>query len=117
MTVKPITLEAEIKNEFNITLGFSENALFNQIKDLVEEVEKVEESEEVAEFEKIEEIEKPEEVEKPESSVKQVKTSVLPEYTVLWDEFALYYMPPKDILTITEKPVLNEDQPVTALEN
>jgi len=111
LTVKPITLEAEIKNEFNITLGFSTDVIINQLKAPVEEVKKVEEIEAVEESETIEE------VEKPESSVNQVKASVLPDYTVLWDEFALYYMPPKDILTVTEKPVLNEDQPITALEN
>jgi len=114
LTIKPITLEVEIKNEFNITLGFSTDVLLNQLKAPVEDVKNVEEPKEVVESE---EVEKSKEVEKPESSVKQVKANVLPEYTVLWDEFALYYMPPKDILTITAKPVINEDQPITALEN
>jgi len=117
LAVKPITLEAEIKNEFNIMLGFHGEALFNQLKAPVEEVKKIGESETVEESDKVETVEKSEEVEKPVSSVKQVKVSVLPEYTALWDEFALYYMPPKDILTITEKPVINEEQPITRLEN
>jgi len=117
LAVKPITLEAEIKNEFNIMLGFHGEALFNQLKAPIEEVKKIDESETVEESDKVETVEKFEEVDKPASSVKQVKASVLPEYTVLWDEFALYYMPPKDILTITEKPVINEEQPITRLEN
>jgi len=117
LAVKPITLEAEIKNEFNIMLGFRGETLFNQLKTPAEEVNKIEEAEAVEESDKVETVEKSEEVEKPASSVEQVKASVLPEYTVLWDEFALYYMPPKDILTITEKPVINEEQPITRLEN
>ena len=92
LTVKPITLEADIKNEFNITLGFPGNTVFNQLKAAVKEDEK------------------------SKSSVKQVKANVLPEHTVLWDEFALYYMPPKDILTVTEKPLINEDQPLISFE-
>jgi hypothetical protein len=90
LAVKPITLEAEIKNEFNIMLGFLEDTSNDQSQDAVEEL---------------------------ESSDEQVKTGVPPEYTVLWDEFALYYMPPADILSVTVKPVINEDQPVTAPEN
>jgi len=90
LAVKPITLEADIKNEFNITLGLSGNAALNQLKTAVKEAEKSESS---------------------------AKTNVLPEYTVLWDEFALYYMPPKDILAVTEKPVINEDQTLISFEN
>jgi len=99
LAIKPISLEAEIKKEFNIMLGFQEDALYNQLQTSVKEDKESEE------------------IEKSKSSVKQVKTSVPNEYTALWDEFALYYMPPKDILAVTEKPVINEDQPVTSLEN
>jgi hypothetical protein len=87
LAAEPITLEAEIKNEFNIMLGFSGESSLAQFQATVDE---------------------------SESSGKQVKTA---EYTVLWDEFALYYMPPPDILDVTVKPVINEDKPVIATEN
>jgi hypothetical protein len=80
---KPITLEAKIKNEFNIVLGASDESS----------------------------------LEKPESSAKQVKANVSPDYTALWDEFALYYMPRIDILAASFKPVTSEDQPVVIAEN
>jgi hypothetical protein len=99
LAIKPIALEAEIKNEFNIMLGSREDALYNQLQTSVKEGKESEE------------------IEKSESSVKQEKTGVSNEYTALWDEFALYYMPPKDILAVTEKPVIKEDQPVTSPEN
>jgi hypothetical protein len=90
LAVKPITLEAEIKNEFHITLGFLENAFADQLQAPVGEI---------------------------ESSAKQVKTGVLPEYTALWDEFALYYMPPIDMLAVTVKPETSENKPVITPEN
>jgi len=99
LEIRPITIEAEIKNEFNIMLGFMEDSSYNPSQAPVEEVEESEE------------------VESSESSVKQVKTGVSHEFTALWDEFALYYMPPKDILAVNEKSVINEDQPVTLFEN
>jgi hypothetical protein len=90
LAVAPIMLEAEIKNEFNIMLGFSDKSLPAQIQMFID---------------------------KSESSGKQVKTGVSSEYTVLWDEFALYYMPPKDILDVTVKPVIDEDKLVITAEN
>jgi len=87
---EPISLKVEIKNDFIITLGFLENVLHDQFQIPVEEL---------------------------ESSAKQVKTKVLPEYNVLWDEFALYYMPPSDILSLTVKSEINEDQPLHQTEN
>ena len=102
LAIKPIALEAEIKNEFNIMLGFQEDTLYNKLQAPAKEVKEGEESKEI---------------EKSESTVKQIKTGVTPGYNALWDEFALYYMPPKDILAVTEKPVINEDQPVTSPEN
>jgi hypothetical protein len=90
LALKPVELEAEIKNEFNIMLGFLKNSLPDQPQAPVEE---------------------------SESSSEQVKTSVLNEYTVLWDEFALFYMPPMDMLAATFNPVISEDQPVIVAEN
>jgi hypothetical protein len=90
LEINPITLEAEIKNEFHIILGFLEDVFADQLQAPNGEI---------------------------ESSAKQVKTVVSPEYTALWDEFALYYMPPIDIITVTVKPVTSEDQPVTTAEN
>jgi hypothetical protein len=87
---KPITLEAEIKNEFNIMLGFSDNSFTAQLQAPVDE---------------------------SKSSNKQVKTGVSSEYTVLWDEFAMYYMPSIDILDVTFKPAVDEDKSVIAAEN
>jgi hypothetical protein len=78
LTMKPILLEAKIKDEFNIALGFSDTHL----------------------------------IEKSESSDNQIKADVSAEDTVLWDEFALYYMPPTDLLTSALKYVTSEDQPV-----
>jgi len=85
--IKPIEITAEIKNEFFITLGFLGDALHDQFMISVEESE----------------------------TAKQV--NVNPEYNILWDEFALYYMPPADILSVTVKPVISEDQPVKPPEN
>jgi len=98
LDIKPIAIEAEIKNEFNIMLGFMEDSLYNSSQTPVEEVEESEE------------------IERQESSVNQARTGVSHEFTALWDEFALYYMPPKDILSVTEKLVI-EDQSVTLLEH
>jgi len=89
LAIKPIEIEAEIKNEFFITLGFLGDALHDQFNISVEELE----------------------------TTTQVNTNVYPEYNILWDEFALYYMPPADILSVTVKPVTSEDQPVTPPEN
>jgi hypothetical protein len=90
LAVKPITLEAEIKNEFNIMLGFSDVSSSAKIQTPIGE---------------------------PDSSGKQIKTGVPSEYTVLWDEFAMYYMPPVNILDMTYKPVIDEDKSVTSAEN
>jgi len=87
LAIKPIEIEAEIKNEFLIKLGFLGDTLHDQFKIPVEESE----------------------------TAKQV--NVNPDYNILWDEFALYYMPPADILSVTVKPVASEDQPATPPEN
>jgi len=67
LETKPITLETKIKNEFNITLGFIEDPLLAKGKTAGEE---------------------------SESSANKKKAGVYPGYNALWDEFALYYMPP-----------------------
>jgi len=83
--VKPITLETKIKNEFNITLGFNDDSSPARLKKADDE---------------------------SESSAKQKKANVSPEYNTLWDEFALYYMPPANILSAALKPATSEDQPL-----
>jgi len=88
LSIKPIEITAEIINEFYITLGSLGDTLHDQFKVSVEESE----------------------------TAKQVKTNVHPEYNILWDEFALYYMPPADILSVTVKPLISEDQPLTPPE-
>jgi len=85
MAIKPITLETKIKNEFNITLGFNDDSSLAKLKKADDE---------------------------SESSAKQKKANVSPEYNALWDEFALYYMPPANILSAALKPGISEDQPV-----
>jgi hypothetical protein len=85
LAVKPITLETKIKNEFNITLGFNDDSSLARLKKADDE---------------------------SESSAKQKKANVSPEYNTLWDEFALYYMPPENILSAALKPVTSEDQPL-----
>jgi hypothetical protein len=85
LTIKPITIETKIKNEFNITLGFNDDSLLAQLKKAGDE---------------------------SGSSAKQKKANASPEYNALWDEFALYYMPPADIFSAALKPVTSEDQPV-----
>jgi hypothetical protein len=89
LTTKPITLETKIKNEFNITLGFNDDSSLARLKKADDE---------------------------SESSAKQKKANVFPEYNALWDEFALYYMPPADILSAALKPVTSEDQPVIVVK-
>jgi len=44
----------------------------------------------------------------------QSKIPQEPEFTALWDEFALYNMPPMDILAADIKPSISEDQPEAA---
>jgi len=44
----------------------------------------------------------------------ETETVVEPEFNVLWDEFALYNMPPMDILAADIKPLISEDQTETA---
>jgi len=85
LTIRPITLEAKIKNEFNIILGFNDDSSLARLKKADEE---------------------------SESSAKQKKANGSPEYNVLWDEFALYYMPPANILSAALTPAASEDQPV-----
>jgi len=89
LAIKPIEIAVEIRNEFFITLGFLGDALHDQFKISVEGLE----------------------------TAQNVKTNVYPDYNILWDEFALYYKPPDDILSVTVKPVTSEDQPVMPLEN
>jgi len=43
-------------------------------------------------------------------SGEESKSTIGPEYNVLWDEFALYNMPPMDILAADIKPMINEEQ-------
>jgi len=85
LETKLITIEAKIKNEFNITLGFTDDGSLAQIKTTGDET---------------------------DSSAKQVKANASAEYNVLWDEFALYYMPPVDLLNAVLRPTASEDQPV-----
>jgi len=85
LAIRPITLETKIKNEFNIILGFNDDSSLAKLKKADDE---------------------------SESSAKQNKANVSPEYNTLWDEFALYYMPPANILSAALKPVTSGDQPV-----
>ncbi|MCL1958640.1 MAG: hypothetical protein FWF68_03475 [Spirochaetes bacterium] len=85
LATKPITLETKIKNEFNIILGFTDDSSLVRGKTTGDE---------------------------SESSAKQKEVNASAEYNVLWDEFALYYMPPADILTAAFKQVTSEDQPL-----
>jgi len=83
LAVKPIKLETKIKNEFNITLGFNDDSSLARLKKADDE---------------------------SESSAKQKKANASPEYNALWDEFALYYMPPVNILSAVLQPETSEDQ-------
>jgi len=85
LAARPITLETKIKNEFIITLGFTNDSSFAEFKN---------------------------DADKPESSAEQTNVKIFPEYNVLWDEFALYYMPPINILDTAFKPVIGEDQSI-----
>jgi len=86
LTTKPITLEIKIKNELNIILGFTDDSSLVRGKTAGDEL---------------------------ESSAKQKGVNTYAEYNALWDEFALYYMPPADILTAAFKYATSEDQPIT----
>jgi len=85
LAARPITLETKIKNEFTITLGFTNDSSLAELKNAGD---------------------------KPESSAEQKNVKIFPEYNVLWDEFALYYMPPINIIDAAFKPVIGEDQPI-----
>jgi len=85
LAARPIMLETKIKNEFSITLGFTNVSSLAEVKN---------------------------DGDKPESSAEQKNVKIFPEYNVLWDEFALYYMPPVNILDTAFKPVIGEDQPI-----
>jgi len=85
LTLKPITLDAKIKNEINITLGFTDDVSLARNKKAGDEA---------------------------DSSDKLTNEKAPAEYNVLWDEFALYYMPPKDILNTVFKPVVIDEQSV-----
>ncbi|MCL2758919.1 MAG: hypothetical protein FWD22_01760 [Treponema sp.] len=52
----------------------------------------------------------------PDSPAEQANVFVPAEFNVLWDEFALYYMPPMDIIAAELKPIINENQPVSAAD-
>jgi len=82
LALKPIKLETKIKNEFNILLGFNDDSSLARLKKADDE---------------------------SESSAKQKKANTFPEYNALWDEFALYYMPPANILSAVLKPETGED--------
>jgi hypothetical protein len=84
LAARPIMLETKIKNEFNITLGFTNDSSLAELKTAGD---------------------------KPESSAEQTNVKIFPEYNVLWDEFALYYMPPVNIIDAAFKPVIS-DQPI-----
>jgi len=88
LAAKPITLETKILeeiNEFSITLGFTNDSSLAELKNADD---------------------------KPEYSAEQKNVKIFPEYNALWDEFALYYMPPVNILDVVFKPVTSEDQPI-----
>jgi len=85
LAIRPIMLETKIKNEFNITLGFTNDSSVAELKNTDD---------------------------KPESSAEQKNVKIFPEFNVLWDEFALYYMPPINILDTAFKPIIGEDQPI-----
>jgi hypothetical protein len=87
LAIKPITLEAKVKNEINITLGFTDDSSLALLEKKDNE---------------------------PESSAKKIKENAYAEYNALWDEFALYYMPPAEILTDVFKPITNDDQSAVA---
>jgi len=85
LAARPIMLEAKIKNEFTITLGFTNDSSLDELKNTDD---------------------------KTETSAEQKNIKIFPEYNVLWDEFALYYMPPINILDTAFQPVIGEDQPI-----
>jgi len=85
LATRPIILETKVKNEFSITLGFTDKSSLAELKNADD---------------------------KPESSTEQKNVKIFPEYNALWDEFALYYMPPINILDAAFKPVIGEDQPI-----
>ena len=87
---KPIVLEANIKNDFQIMLGFLKESLNVQQKAPSDE---------------------------SESSSEQVTAQGPSEVTAVWDEFALYYMPPMDVLAEDIKPFINKEQPAADLES
>ena len=94
---KPIFLETKIKNEFQIMLGFLNEFL------TVHQNQPADESALFSENSKV----------KTEND----QDSSLPEITAVWDEFALYYMPPMDILAEEISTLINEEQPVADAES
>jgi len=87
---KPVFLEAEIKNEFQIMLGFLKESLSARQK-----LSAVESN----------------------SSSEQEKEGSPQEVTAIWDELALYHMPPMEILAREIKPAMNEEQQIADAES
>ena len=87
---KPIVLEAEIKSDFQIMLGFSRESLSDQQKLIADE---------------------------SGSHFDQMNTDEPQEVTAIWDEFALYYMPPMDILAEEIKTLIINEQPAAGAES
>jgi hypothetical protein len=85
LATRPIMLETKIEDKFSITLGFTDDSSLAELKNAGD---------------------------KPESSAEQTNAKILSGYNALWDEFALYYMPPINILDTAFKPVTREDQPI-----
>jgi len=86
---KPIILDAEIENEFQIMLGYLKESFTAYQKLPADESETSE----------------------------KAKTVNLPEVTAIWDELALYYMPPMDLLTEEIKPFTNKEPPASGAES
>ena len=83
----PIVLAAEIKNEFQIILGFTKDSLAVQQKYTADE---------------------------NESPAEQIKEE---QVTAIWDEFALYHTPPMDIIAEEIKPGFNKEKPAAEAES
>ncbi|MDR3020463.1 MAG: hypothetical protein LBU66_06120 [Treponema sp.] len=96
LAADPVALDIKTENDFQIFLGFN----WDIIKPVDESGKPVEQGELSGESGKSGEPDEPDEPNKSES----------PAFTALWDEFALYYMPPMDVIAADIKYTGIEEQ-------
>jgi hypothetical protein len=93
LAMEPITLAAKIEHEFQIVLGSLQDNVINIITEPEPELETEDESE--SENENI--------------ASRFTEFTAFPAISAIWNEFALYYMPPMEVLIAEVSSVVSED--------